>query len=154
MVPVEALTLRQNLKYLDTLRNLARKNRFKSTKTENILWYDVLNNRKLGHKFTRQKPIGRFVADFYCSELLLIVEVDGGYHVKRRQYDIDRDKYFDILNILTVRILADELISDLENVKDRLKKIIIEREIKFKSSPSSRGGGRPCLPAGRRPEGF
>ena len=147
MVPVEALTLKQNLKYLDTLRNLAKKNRFTSTRTENILWYDILNNRKLGHKFTRQKPIGRFVADFYCSELLMIIEVDGGYHIERKQYDFERDKYFDTLNILTVRIKAGDLLNNLEQVRDKLKVVIGEREIKFKSSPSSRGGGR-------RPEGF
>ena len=147
LVPIEALTLRQNLKYLDTLRNLARRGRKKSTHTENILWYEILNNRKLGHKFTRQKPIGKFVADFYCSELLLIIEVGGGYHIKNKYSDSERDKYFDILNILTVQIKNDELMNSLNGVRDRLKSVVKKREIILKSSPSSRGGGR-------RPEGF
>jgi very-short-patch-repair endonuclease len=147
VVPVEALTLRYNLRYLDTLRNLARKNRVRSTRTEDVLWYEVLNKRKLGHKFTRQKPIGRFVADFYCSELLMIIEVDGGSHIKKRQYDIERDKYFGILNIKTVRVRSNDLIKNLNEVRNNLKLVINERELLFKSSPSSRGGGR-------RPEGF
>ncbi|MFZ2152934.1 MAG: endonuclease domain-containing protein [Microgenomates group bacterium] len=150
LVPVEALTARQNLKYLDTLRNLARKGRVNSTKTENILWYEILNNRRLGYKFTRQKPIGKFIADFYCSELLLIVEVDGGYHLRNKYYDNERDKYFDILNILTIRINSRELMSGLDNVRNRLESVVREREILLKSSPSSRGGG----PADAGPEGF
>ena len=87
------------------------------------------------------------MADFYCSELLLTIEVDGGYHIKNKYSDSERDKYFDILNILTVRIKNDELINSLNGVRDRLKSVVKEREIILKSSPSSRGGGR-------RPEGF
>lgn len=58
-VPVEALTLRKNLRYLEPLRELARGNRNNSTRTEEILWYEILSGRKLGYRFVRQKPIGR-----------------------------------------------------------------------------------------------
>ncbi len=147
LVPTEVLTRRQNLRYLESLRSLARSGRSRSTRTEDILWYEILNKRKLGHKFTRQKPLGRFVADFYCSELLLIVEIDGGYHLNNKYHDDERDKYFSSLKIFTMRIKTYEILNSLDIVKSELLKIVKEREVLLNCSPSSRGGGR-------RPEGF
>ena len=134
-VPVEALTSRKNLRYLPSLRGIARRNRNNSTRTEEILWYEILNNRKLGHKFVRQRPIGRFVADFYCSELLMIVEVDGGSHLVKKLYDLERDKYFEILKIITVRIKAGDLLEDVHRIRRDLITIVADREKLLKSSP-------------------
>lgn len=146
-MPVEALTIRHNLRYLESLRGLARRGRCGSTRTEDILWYEVLNKRRLGYKFTRQKPIGKFIADFYCAELLLIVEVDGGYHLKNKYYDKERDLYLETLNIGTVRINTLTIVNELRNARKILEDVIQERSGFLKCSPSSRGGGR-------RPEGF
>ena len=71
---------RGHLKYLNELRSLSRKNRLEATETEKILWNKVLKGRKTGYKFLRQKPIYRFILDFYCRELLLAIEIDGAYH--------------------------------------------------------------------------
>ena len=61
---------------LDTARNL-RKNQ---TKEEKIMW-NLLRNRQLtGLKFRRQHPVSRFIADFYCHKIKLVIELDGGYH--------------------------------------------------------------------------
>ena len=49
------VTRRGHLKYLEELKNLSRKNRDKATKTENIVWYEILDKRKTGFKFLRQK---------------------------------------------------------------------------------------------------
>lgn len=138
------------MRYLESLRELARGNRNNSTRTEEILWYEILSGRKLGYKFIRQKPIGRFVADFYCSKLLMIVEVDGGSHILRENYDAERDKYFNILRIVTVRVKGIDLQNNLDGVRKRLKLAVSEREQLFKNSPLSRGGGPPI----GGPEGF
>ena len=62
------------------LRRFARAMRKTMTESEFRLW-NCLRNRGLdGHKFRRQVPIGAYIADFYCSERRLIVEVDGGHH--------------------------------------------------------------------------
>ena len=75
-VIAEVKTRKYHLRYRNSLTWAARVNRKKETKSETILWNRLLRKKHLGVKFTRQKPIGRFVADFYCSELSLIIEVD------------------------------------------------------------------------------
>lgn len=47
---------------------------------EQRVWALVRNGRIDGHKFRRQHPIGRYVADFACERLRLIMEIDGGVH--------------------------------------------------------------------------
>ena len=87
---------RGHLKYLEELRTLSRNNRTNATRTENIVWYEILKNNRTGFKFLRQKPINKFILDFYCKELLLAIEVDGKYHDKRINYDEARDKFLKI----------------------------------------------------------
>ncbi len=58
--------------------NNAKDLRKNATKEENHLWYDFL--RKYTPKFQRQKAIDNFIADFYCSEVGLVIEIDGSQH--------------------------------------------------------------------------
>lgn len=63
------------------LRSLASVNRTNMTKSEACLWKYVLGRRQLmGYRFNRQRPVGNYIADFLCKELMLIVEVDGLTH--------------------------------------------------------------------------
>jgi len=114
---------RGHLKYLDELRELSRKGRRKMTKTENIFWYEVLRGRKTGYKFLRQKPIHRFILDFYCRELLMAIEIDGDYHHYRRNIDKERDKFLRSLNIVTLRIDSKDVIDSLDKVKREVKRV-------------------------------
>jgi len=60
---------------------------------ESAMW-KLLRDRKLeGVKFRRQTPIGRYVVDFCCPALRLIVELDGGVHVLRTESDAERDAW-------------------------------------------------------------
>lgn len=70
----------------------------------------------------------------------MIVEVDGASHNSKKNYDAERDKYFSILRIVTLRIKAIDILSNLNVVRDRLRLAVSERERSFKSSPLSRGG--------------
>ena len=63
--------------------------RRRSTKAERKAWRVLRNRGLLGLKFRRQHPIGRYIVDFYCAELRLVVEVDGGYHDTPAQRDRD-----------------------------------------------------------------
>lgn len=72
------------------LTQLAKQNRKNYTKAEGKMWYEVLQGRKTGFKFLRQKPILNFILDFYCSKLLLAIEVDGDSHAEREGYDQKR----------------------------------------------------------------
>lgn len=72
--------LRRNMdrKYNKNNISFAKELRKNMTKEERHLWYDFLRSYPV--KFTRQKVLGRFIADFYCSEAKLIVELDGNQH--------------------------------------------------------------------------
>jgi len=72
------LQRRRYLAYRASLTPRARSLRRDPTPAERKLWYEFL--RDLPHKFTRQKPLGRYVVDFYCSALQLAIELDGDSH--------------------------------------------------------------------------
>lgn len=62
------------------LTGLARILRNNATDAEQRLWLHLRANRLEGTKFTRQFPIGNFIADFACRSLRLAIELDGGQH--------------------------------------------------------------------------
>ncbi|MDD5673857.1 MAG: endonuclease domain-containing protein [Chitinivibrionales bacterium] len=67
-----------SLPYNPALVGNARILRKDMTKAEKKLWYDFLRTHEM--KFYRQRPIDHFIADFYCSEGSLIIELDGSQH--------------------------------------------------------------------------
>lgn len=93
--------------------------RKKSTPQEKILW-SKLRNKNLKHKFKRQHGIGNFIADFYCPATKLVIELDGHQHLKNKEYDEERNSYFNSLNIKVIRFWNNEIENDLDNV---IKKI-------------------------------
>ncbi|MFA4872286.1 MAG: DUF559 domain-containing protein, partial [Patescibacteria group bacterium] len=66
-----------NQKALESIRKNLRNNQ---TSSEKILWNKLRKNRINGHRFRRQYSFGRYVVDFYCRELRLVIEVDGANH--------------------------------------------------------------------------
>jgi len=114
------------------IKQTTRKLRKEQTESETILW-QILRNRKLsGIKFLRQHPIlldleGKqrfFIADFYCHEAGLIVELDGAIHMQRKDYDNARDHVLQSLGLRILRIKN-------QDIKDNPQKVInvIKKEI-------------------------
>lgn len=69
--------------------------RTNQTDAEQRLWYHLRAHRFMDLKFKRQKLLGRYIVDFLCLELRLIIEVDGGRHAEQVEYDQRRDiRYF------------------------------------------------------------
>jgi very-short-patch-repair endonuclease len=64
--------------YNSVLIPRARAMRAEMTPGERHFWYRCL--QRLPYKFRRQRPFGRFIADFYCPELKLVIEIDGDSH--------------------------------------------------------------------------
>ena len=60
------------------------------TGADMVLWGCLQNRGIMGAKFRRQYPIGRYVADFYCHEAHLAIELQGGIHEKEDQEGYDR----------------------------------------------------------------
>lgn len=105
---------------------LARKLRNHSTDSEQILWQKIRNCQIEGAKFRRQHPISEFIADFYCHEIRLVIEVDGGIHDHGRQAerDIERTRILNSLGITVVRFSNDQIINRLNDSLNDLKQQI------------------------------
>jgi len=81
------LTKRRRWRTSAVMLARARQLRREQTPAEALLWGHLRNRRLKGLKFRRQHPVGRFVADFYCAQHRLIVELDGAVHQRQREYD-------------------------------------------------------------------
>ncbi|MDP2669097.1 MAG: endonuclease domain-containing protein [bacterium] len=89
---------------------------------ENVLW-QYLKNRKLNNlKFRRQFSIGRYVADFYCPALLLVIEIDGDYHTKKeiKKYDADRENFMSSLEINCLRFSNRDVEENIGSVINKI----------------------------------
>jgi very-short-patch-repair endonuclease len=104
------------------LYQYARELRQESTAAEKLLWAELRNRKLNGLKFRRQHPIDKFIADFYCNEKKLVVELDGGVHAEKinEEYDEARTAMLTGLNIIVLRFKNEDVIND---IKDVLKKI-------------------------------
>jgi very-short-patch-repair endonuclease len=107
----------------------ARSLRKDMTEAEKKLWARLRNKRLLGYKFRRQQPIKFFIADFFCQELKLIIEVDGGYHFTKfqREKDEGRTHILNELGLKVIRFSNQEVFEDLDGVVTRIKDIMRER---------------------------
>ncbi len=97
--------------------------RNRQTKAEEILWEQLRKKQLLGFKFRRQHPLNNFVADFYCHQAKLVIEVDGGYHNEKEQqtYDAERDRIMRELGIEVMRFKNEEVNNGLDVVLERIR---------------------------------
>ncbi len=97
--------------------------RKKQTETEEIMWKILRNRGCDGLKFKRQYGIGKYIADFYCPEKRIVVEIDGSQHFtpKGMAYDKVREEYMKSLGIRTIRFTNYEVKSNTEGVIEALK---------------------------------
>ena len=106
--------------YNKKLKPLARNHRNNSTLAEIRLWSELLSNKQmLGFPFLRQRPIGNYIADFFCKELKLIIETDGISHDNEEVFlkDREREKSLNTLGYQIIRFEDDEVMRDIENVR-------------------------------------
>lgn len=72
----------------------------------------------MGFDFHRQKPLLKYIVDFYCSALNLIVEIDGGSHqnAEQQEYDLTRETRLANYKLHIIRFTEQEVKKDMENV--------------------------------------
>lgn len=117
----EGLTHLKHLPYNPNLTTYARTNRKNPTPAETTLWQKLLRNRQFhGYKFLRQKPIGPYVADFYCAELKLVIEIDGDSHAAQEAYDAERTAYLNQRGIRVLRYTNLDVRERLDGIHDAL----------------------------------
>ena len=121
----------------------AKEMRNNPTPAEAALW-EVLKSKNLGYKFRRQHLIDDFIADFVCLRKGLVIEVDGKYHDEVKDYDDYRTDVLKKHGFEIIRFKNEEVLGDLDNVLDRIKKRI--KSIKNDWSPPSPQRGDPPNP--------
>jgi very-short-patch-repair endonuclease len=92
----------------------ARLLRRRMTSSERVLWQVLRGSQYRGLKFRRQHPVGPFVLDFYCEQLKLAIEVDGGVHelAEVRSRDRQRQEILEELGIRVLRLGAGDVMLD------------------------------------------
>jgi very-short-patch-repair endonuclease len=99
---------------------------------ENLLWENLKGKQICGVRFRRQHPIMFFIADFYCHEAKLVVEVDGEIHDDKKEYDDGRSAEMEKFGILVLRVTNSEVETDLEKVICKIETTVNKR---LKSPP-------------------
>lgn len=88
-----------------------------STPFEIILWKFLQNSQLNNRKFRRQHSIGNYIADFYCPQEKLVIELDGDSHFISDvavAYDLERTKFFESLGIRVLRFNNREVVESLD----------------------------------------
>jgi very-short-patch-repair endonuclease len=117
---MELASKSNNFHYNKKLQPYANKLRKNMTKAEACLWKYVLRARSLkGYPFRRQRPVLNYIADFMCTDLLLIIEVDGISHWNEKVIEKDKKRQKDLESVgfTVLRFDDDEVLSDIENVE-------------------------------------
>ena len=102
-------------------KQLARKLRSEATPEENKLWYDFLS--KYPVRFLRQRPIGRYIVDFYCPSRKIAIEIDGKQHEKEdiMEYDRIRTEFLSAIGIAVMRFTNNEINTCFKFVRDTIQ---------------------------------
>lgn len=112
---------------------ICRELRRNSTGSESILWANLRNRKLSGRKFYRQYPIIYnttndlhyfFIADFYCHEKKLVIEVDGKIHDHQKDYDEGRTAIIEQLGIRVIRFKNEEFSENISGVLAEIRKAV------------------------------
>lgn len=107
-----------------TLRDRARSLRRNQTEAERRLWMRLRFRQVDGAKFRRQHPIGPFIADFFCLERSLVVELDGGQHALHTERDQRRTEFFTLHGYQVIRFWNHEVLEDMDAVLQRILDVL------------------------------
>lgn len=96
--------------------------RQRQTESEAVMWECLRDKRLSGAKFRRQRPLGRYIADFCCDSARLVIEIDGGIHsaADQQEYDKIRNDVLNAWGYTLIRIGVEEVTSDLPEVIARI----------------------------------
>jgi len=110
--------------YNQSLKQRASHLRNNPTSSEYILWLQLKAKKLKGLRFIRQKPIDRYIVDFYCPKSRIIIEVDGQSHIDKYQYDIERQFELERLGFRVLRVSEAYIRNNLVGVLDTIVKYV------------------------------
>ncbi len=117
-------------------KQLRRKLRKEQTPAEAALWQKLRNSRFHGYKFYRQFGVSRYILDFYCEQLKLAIELDGGHHAEPNyeHFDKEREKDLNALGVCVIRFWNNEVLNNINCVLEKIEEEVVKREL---SRPSA-----------------
>ena len=103
-------------KYNKQLVPFAKQLRKEMTKEERHLWYDFLRTHSA--RFSRQKVLGKYIADFYSAEAKLVIELDGSQHYEavNTENDTERTAFLEDYGLTVIRIPNNEVMRNFRGV--------------------------------------
>ena len=112
---------RKHNKDIVPVAKMLRKN---MTKEEKHLWYDFLSAYPV--RFTRQKVLGKYIADFYCAKAKLVIELDGSGHYtdEGKVYDEERTAFLEGYGLTVIHIPNTEIHSNFLGVCEYIDYIV------------------------------
>ncbi len=112
--------------YNTNLKPHARRLRRKMTDAEALLWSRIRRKQILGVPFYRQKPIGRYIVDFFAPRAGLVVEVDGSQHYdnRGRVADDSRDRFLTRLKLKVIRFDNLAVLNETDAVVEAIYKAV------------------------------
>ena len=95
---------------------LAKQLRREMTKEERHLWYDFLSTDPV--RFSRQKVLGKYIADFYSAEARIVIELDGSQHYEKEnsEKDAERTAFLESYGLTVIRIPNNEVSRNFRGV--------------------------------------
>ncbi len=111
-----------SLPYNPKLKERARELRKSGNLSEVLFWQQIRNGQFRGLDFDRQKIIGHYIVDFFCSNAMVVIEIDGSSHDDKQEYDRERDLFLEGLGLTVIHIDDWEVKKNLPNVMEWLGK--------------------------------
>jgi very-short-patch-repair endonuclease len=113
------------------LAQFARQLRVNQTDCEQLLWQKLRSRQIANLKFRRQFPCPPYVLDFYCAELKLAIELDGGQHYETSGliHDQRRTRYLNQKGIEVVRFSNLEVIQQMDDVLEQIIRIAANQKM-------------------------
>jgi len=104
---------------IDHIKNNARNLRRNQTDAEKLLWSRLRNRNFLNLKFRRQHPFPPYIVDFYCDDLRLIIELDGGQHTEEK--DFKRTEFLQNNGLQILRYWNNDVLKNIEGILEDIK---------------------------------
>jgi very-short-patch-repair endonuclease len=117
---------RKIIPYNPKLKEIAQKLRKQGILSEVLLWNELKRKKMMGYDFHRQKPLDNYIADFFCNELMLIIEIDGITHESKTEEDEKRQKRLEELGFSFLRFYDGHVKNYMVDVLETIREWIIE----------------------------
>jgi very-short-patch-repair endonuclease len=115
------------LLYKKELAAFSRQLRNNPTDAERYLWSKVRMKQISGYQFYRQKPLGKYIVDFYCPGAKLVIEIDGEDHFQKNKIaeDKKREEFLGTIGLKVLRFNNKDILSNIDGV---IEQIALEME--------------------------